>query len=127
MKIVCEAERRAPLWVGVIRTSEGVVFAQGRALRDLEGSARAALRLAADGGEVEVELIVRSAELDALSLARRRYEDAVVEAARHLRASRVSWGDIRRVVGVTPSRIKQLMENQGAVSVEAVDEEAPAP
>lgn len=122
---VCEVRRRSPLWVGQVQGTG--VFVQGRSLPDVEHSARAALQLAFDGGVFEVRVVARSRELDALVEAQDRYEEALVEATRYLRASRVSWGDVRRVTGVPQGRAKAVMEDRAAAVSEPVDGPAAEP
>lgn len=118
---VVEVQRRSPLWVGAVQ-GEGV-FVQGRTLRDVEGSARAALLLAFGDEEYDVQMKVRTEQTDALAASRAQYERTLVEAARYLRASRVSWSDIRRVTRETPTKIRGLMESEVP---DPVDDPAPS-
>lgn len=112
-----EVQRRSLLWVGAVQ-GEGV-FVQGRSLRNVEGSARAALLLAFRDTEFDVQVKVRTEQTDTLTQSREQYEKDLVETARYLRASRVSWGDIRRVTRETPTKIRALMESENPDPVDA--------
>jgi hypothetical protein len=115
---VVEVERRSSLWVGAVQESD--VFVQGRSLKDVEHSTRAALQLVFGDQEYEVDVRVRTERTAALAAAREQYESELVETARHLRASRVSWVDIRKVTGENPTKLRALLDRE---IPDAVDDE----